>query len=283
MLDLMQDPADISRPITLRWVKKDGSTIWTEQRNVPIHDDMGNLVALEGITRDVTERKRLQQALESSNKKLHLLSSITRHDLLNTLMLLRGYYDLLMGEIGSQGGMAAIRMAESINRLNRIVSFTSLYEQLGSEEVEWQSLAAIVLSNCRDELPLEVQCRSYEILADRMLEKVMFNLADNTRRHSGATKAWLDCHEDDGDLIVSWNDDGKGIPLSLKSRIFERGFGSNTGFGLFLCREILAITGISIRENGVPGEGARFEIRVPAGSFRRIGDVVCSCPDTKRI
>jgi len=39
--------------------------------------------------------------------------------------------------------------------------------------------------------------------------------------------------------------------------------------GLFLSREILAITGISISENGEPGKGARFEIRVPPGKFRK--------------
>ena len=47
-----------------------------------------------------------------------------------------------------------------------------------------------------------------------------------------------------------------------------KGFGQNTGLGLFLSREILAITGITITENGVPGIGARFEIRVLNGGFR---------------
>jgi signal transduction histidine kinase len=54
-------------------------------------------------------------------------------------------------------------------------------------------------------------------------------------------------------------------------RIFERGYGKNTGLGLFLSREILAITGITITENGVPGKGARFEITVPKGAYRFTG------------
>ena len=41
-----------------------------------------------------------------------------------------------------------------------------------------------------------------------------------------------------------------------------------TGMGLFLSREILAITGITLRENGEPGKGARFEITVPKGAWR---------------
>jgi len=64
-------------------------------------------------------------------------------------------------------------------------------------------------------------------------------------------------------------DDGTGIPPGEKEKIFERGYGKNTGMGLFLSREILAITGISITGNGEPGKGARFEIRVPPGKFRK--------------
>ncbi len=56
-------------PIVLRWVKKDGSVIWTEQRNTPIYDETGNMVALEGIARDITERKRTEEALRQSEQK----------------------------------------------------------------------------------------------------------------------------------------------------------------------------------------------------------------------
>ncbi len=58
-----------SQAITLRWVRKDGTVIWTEQRNVPIYDEAGNLVAIEGIARDVTERKRMEQALLESERR----------------------------------------------------------------------------------------------------------------------------------------------------------------------------------------------------------------------
>jgi len=53
--------------------------------------------------------------------------------------------------------------------------------------------------------------------------------------------------------------------------IFDRGFRQHTGSGLFLCREILSITGITITENGTPGKGARFEITVPKGAYRFTG------------
>ena len=63
-------------------------------------------------------------------------------------------------------------------------------------------------------------------------------------------------------------DDGVGIETGIKEKIFERGFGNNTGLGLFLTREILMITGITIRETGEPGSGARFIISLPKGTYR---------------
>jgi len=57
------------KPVVLRWLKKDGKIIWTEQRNVPVLDDSGKIIALEGIARDITERKKAEEALLESNRR----------------------------------------------------------------------------------------------------------------------------------------------------------------------------------------------------------------------
>lgn len=49
---------EIKKPVTLRWVRANGELIWTEQKNTPIFNERKQLVALEGIARDVTHRKR---------------------------------------------------------------------------------------------------------------------------------------------------------------------------------------------------------------------------------
>jgi signal transduction histidine kinase len=67
---------------------------------------------------------------------------------------------------------------------------------------------------------------------------------------------------------VICEDNGVGVPEEEKEKIFQREFGKHTGYGLFLAREILGITGFFIRETGIPGKGARFEILIPEGSFR---------------
>ncbi|MEI6842844.1 MAG: ATP-binding protein, partial [Methanomicrobiales archaeon] len=74
------------------------------------------------------------------------------------------------------------------------------------------------------------------------------------------------------DYLIVCEDDGDGIVAAEKEKIFERGFGKNTGLGLALSREILAITGITITETGEPGKGARFEMTVPKGAWRMTGE-----------
>jgi PAS domain S-box-containing protein len=65
---LAQSPPEAGTPLTLRWVRKDGSVLWTEQRNVPIYHD-GQLVAVEGIARDITERTLAEAALHDSEER----------------------------------------------------------------------------------------------------------------------------------------------------------------------------------------------------------------------
>ncbi len=59
-----------------------------------------------------------------------------------------------------------------------------------------------------------------------------------------------------------------GIPADEKEKIFSKEYGNHTGLGLFLAREICSVTGITLKESGEPGKGARFEVLVPAGSYR---------------
>ena len=108
-----------------------------------------------------------------------------------------------------------------------------------------------------------------EVLADPMLSKVFLNLLENTVRYGDKTSnVKVHCERDGMDLLIVYEDRGPGIPIPEKEKVFWKGYGKGSGLGLFLIREILGITGIEILENGVPGQGARFEMRVPPGRFR---------------
>jgi len=117
---------------------------------------------------------------------------------------------------------------------------------------------------------VEVDRPDLEILADPLFLKVFYNLIDNSLRYAGEglQKIRVESQRSDDGLVITYTDDGVGVPDGDKKHLFERGFGKNTGFGLFLSREILSITGITIDETGTFGKGAEFTLRVPPGMYR---------------
>jgi signal transduction histidine kinase len=109
-----------------------------------------------------------------------------------------------------------------------------------------------------------------EIYADKLLGKVFANLLENSIRHGKRVSDIVITYQlTNGGLDLFFEDNGVGIPDDLKTTIFEYGAdASSSGLGLFLGRQILGITGMSIEETGKAGAGARFVIHVPPESYR---------------
>ncbi|HSQ93993.1 MAG TPA: ATP-binding protein, partial [Methanoregula sp.] len=139
-----------------------------------------------------------------------------------------------------------------------------------SHEPQWQDIHTVFVKTPPPSgITASDSCSGIEIYADLMLEKVFFNLIENSVRHGGQVSEITLAAQDTGEqLVLRYQDNGAGIPAKEKDEIFTQGYGKNTGFGLFLVREILAITGITIRETGTFGRGASFEIIVPEGKYR---------------
>jgi signal transduction histidine kinase len=115
---------------------------------------------------------------------------------------------------------------------------------------------------------LSVGIENISIYADPLLEKVFYNLVENALRYGRELPRITFSSILQGDsIMLVCEDNGGGVPEEFKEAIFKRQYFKHTGFGLFLSREILGITGLSIRETGEPGKGARFEITVPPGYF----------------
>lgn len=220
---------------------------------------------------EVQERKKAEEALENLNAKLNLLSSVTRHDILNKIMVIDGFLGFaedLTSDPTQAEYLRHVRAAAMV--IQNILLFNRQYEQLGIEDAGWFSIDTLIEAlDTEERLPIYSACKGVSIYCDPMLEKVFYNLYDNALRHAmGATRIDLACQPSSSGLLIAWEDDGSGIPEDDKEEIFKRGFGKNTGMGLFLVREILAITGIAITETGEEGKGARFEISVPEGAYR---------------
>jgi signal transduction histidine kinase len=119
---------------------------------------------------------------------------------------------------------------------------------------------------------VDVTVGGIEVFADPLIVKVFFNLMENSLRHGERVTAMsFSSRESGAGLVITYRDNGVGISVEDKKKLFQKGFGKHTGLGLFLSREILAITGITITENGEPSKGVQFEMTVPKEGYRHSG------------
>ena len=243
-----------------------------DERTVEMH------AANTALQSENRSRVLAEEALFQANKKLKLLSSITRHDINNQLSVLQGYLLLLRKknpDPAFSDYFSSITNASM--RISAMIQFTKEYEVVGVTTPVWQDIRTLVTTAAKDAPLGQVLLKNdippgSEVYADALIVKVLYNLIDNAMRYGGnITTIRFSFKERDGDRIIVCEDDGAGVVAEEKEKIFEPGFGKNTGLGLALSKEILTITDITISEMGEPGKGARFEMRVPKGAYRFSG------------
>jgi PAS domain S-box-containing protein len=287
--------------VETRWVQKDGTVRDILLSSTPLDPSRGSAevmftalditdrklaetrlhAALEALTRTqgelearYAELTQVKETLTEVNRKLHLLSSITRHDILNKVSVLMGTIELAKTKSRDPNMAAFIRKLEAATMaIREQIEFTRVYQDLGSHEPRWHKLEKII---SHLQMPLSIGLSAdlprVEVFADPILEKVFYNLLENAVRHGQkVTAITVSTREVPEGLVIRWEDDGIGIPVPEKEKIFQRDYGKHTGLGLFLAREICSVTGITLTETGDPGRGARFELFVPAGSYRSTG------------
>ncbi len=256
---------------------KSGFPVIIKTSGTPIFYDDGTFSGFCGIIQDITEEKEAERKIVESEaryrklaRQLNLLTGITRHDILNKITVIKGSMSLLESDVtGDLEHQYLELINNSIKKIQTEIEFTRVFEELGQNPI-WVSPDAILpQDSIPDSVTFSVDLQGVLVFADPMLEKVFLNLLDNSLRHGQrVTEIRTHAYESGSHLIIVWEDNGVGIPTDNKEQIFERGFGNNTGLGLFLVQEILSLTGISIMETGEEGIGARFEIRVPEGGYR---------------
>jgi PAS domain S-box-containing protein len=223
---------------------------------------------------DITDNKLSQEALTQANKKLNLLNNVTRHDILNQLTVLIGYLELSRQDVTDERLRSYIvKERKAADTIKSQILFTRDYQNIGVHSPQWQNIAETVslatASIDVGQVRIHARLPPIEVYADPLLEKVFFNLIDNSIRHGEhVTEVTIRSETSKDTLQIIIEDNGTGVPEREKERIFRREYFKNTGFGLFLSREILAITNLSILENGTYGEGARFVITVPRSGYR---------------
>ena len=255
---------------------RDGTYRWLFDSGKPFFTSDGEFAGYIGSCYDIQDRMLAEEALMQVNKKLNLLSSITRHDINNQLFALKAFLELSKESLDDSAKTSEyiIKEERAANAIERQIVFTKEYQDLGVKAPVWQDVEETIRKELT-QLPLRdvlvtAEVHDLEVYADPLFEKVFYNLIDNALRYGGQKMTVIRISSADSEtgLVISVEDDGAGISADDKKRLFERGFGHNTGLGLFLSREILSITGITITETGEPGKGARFEILVQKEGYR---------------
>jgi PAS domain S-box-containing protein len=234
---------------------------------VPIFDSTNTLHYILGIGEDVTE--------ETLSMKIDLLFSITRRDILDQLSIIANYLERAQLKTSREAVQTFFdKTLESIESIRNQMAFVRSLQDIGITSPTWQSVKKVfweaVMLNPSSSIDISLEMDDIELYADPFLPRVFYNLLANSIKHGDQqlTKISLRAQKTGESLILIYEDNGKGIPLDEKEKIFEFGYGKGTGSGLFLIRELLGYTGILITETGEPGTGAKFEILVPKGKFR---------------
>jgi PAS domain S-box-containing protein len=236
----------------------------------PIPDTQKMVVSLL----DITNKTREEDALQRANAKLNSFNSITRHEILNHLTVVKGYIELSRDGIRDPPFLLSSLDKElaAANAIQNLIMFTRDYQNIGIQPPAWYDLSTTIKTAAASvhmgSINLSVDIEGVEIYADHIIEKVFFHLIDDAVRLGKIRKIRFFCKESFEELHVICEDDGVGISPDKKEKIFHRQLFQNSGLDMYLSREILSITGISIRETGTFGKGARFEIRVPEGAYR---------------
>jgi PAS domain S-box-containing protein len=237
---------------------------------VPMLDEKGNVKFVVASGLDVTDLEEARNALSLANKKLNLLGHVTRHDILNQLTVIAGGLAMAERIVKQERARKLMDMAlNASSNIEKYLEFTRDYERMGTAKPEWIDAKEACVKGMSTletgDVNLVVDLDGLEIYADKLLEKVFHNLIGNALKHGGkVSTVHMYSKSQDGHMVLVCEDDGNGIPKDKKESIMEGKYGR----GLYLVKEILGITGMTITEIGEEGRGARFEIRVPEGNYR---------------
>lgn len=238
---------------------------------VPIYDSQHSVRYMLGIAEDVTG--------EIDNVKKDLVFSLSRSDILDQLSIIMTHLERAQlkttHEAMQQFFDKTIRSVESIKNQ---IAFVREFQNLGGTTPKWQpveeTIAEAILLLPDHAVDIQSDVGMLEIFADPLLSRCFYGLMSNSLLFGGPKLATIhiSTRREGDSLVMVYEDNGAGIPVSEKEKIFEFEHSPSGGIGLFIIRELLGFTGITIIETGVPGKGARFEIRIPKGRFRNVDE-----------
>jgi PAS domain S-box-containing protein len=256
---------------TVRALDPRSNTIF-QSTYAPILGPEGRIERVAILAIDITESQHMQEMLARINRKLKNLAEITRTDLANRAFVTQGYVDLLGADIPKEKREEfQKKLRETLDSLVQAITISRQYQDLGDRLPLWQDVNKTFLFAISHVNSLKIQhdlpMEQYEIFADPGLENAFLSLIHQTMAGTRpATRICLRALIESGDLLLIYQDNGSGLPAQERTKFFSPEYPEYRS--MFIAREILDVTGISIRETGGSGDGLRFEMRIPAGQFR---------------
>jgi PAS domain S-box-containing protein len=264
-------------------IRKDGREVILELSTRPIWQG-GQIVGIQGIARDITERKELERL------KSDFISTVS-HELRTPLTSIKGYVDLVLaGDVGpltpEQKEFLTI-VSQNTTRLTELINDLLEIERLESGRIEFEfdelDLAE-VLENVARSLHVNAEQKGLEFLTeipsglkvrgDRdRLTQVFLNLLSNAIKYTPAGTVELRAHQEDDAVVVEVRDTGIGLSESDLQKLFQKFFRSDnpyvrkvggTGLGLSIAKAIVERHGGTITVTSQLGQGSTFTVRLPA-------------------
>ena len=210
--------------------------------------------------------------MKTLNEKLNVVGKLTRHDVRNKLSVVVDNAYLAGQKLaGDPESLQHLKDIESAcEHVERIFDFARTYEKLGFEElvcvdVEKTLSEAVMQFSELHGVKVVNDCNGLKVLADSLLRQLFYNLIENSIKYGEKTSQVRIYYREEGRDRVKlvYEDDGTGIPMAEKEKIFEEGYGKGSGYGLHLIRKMCSVYGWAIKENGEQGKGAQFTIAIP--------------------
>jgi PAS domain S-box-containing protein len=248
-------PSSTELPLTLRLIHKNKTILWLEQKGVPIYNDKGHVIALEGIIRDITIRKNLEQMtslLDRMNMVGNMAATVA-HEIRNPMTTVRGYLQVLGRKEKNQVDKDKFElMIEEIDRANTIIrEYLSLSREKAAV-FKTCSLNNIIetlfpliqadASSSKVYVQLDLISIPELLLDENEIRQLLLNLVRNgIEAMPGGGNLIIHTFSEGSNIILSISDQGSGIPSHVLDKLGTPFFttkDTGTGLGLPLCYQI---------------------------------------------
>lgn len=270
-------------------VRKDGERFWGNVVITALYDPSGELRGFAKITRDLTDRRQVEQLRESGRRKDAFLATLA-HELRNPLSPILPGVDMLLRNPADTAAVTAVgqmlkrqvgQMARLIDDLLDMSRITAGKIELRKSAVPVEDLAEMAIETAGPLMrerghTLEVDLPRPGLLVEvdpYRLSQVISNLLTNAAKYTPpGGKILLRLREEPpGTLEILVKDNGIGIPKALQRSIFElfdqgiSGSAEGLGIGLTLVRTLAGMHGGSVEVTSEgEGRGSEFHVRIPA-------------------